>query len=276
MKQRGPKINETHKTLRTGANLEWKALTPGLGNTNDQRYVETGFIKVAFPPGQYSAMIPEVENESVLQQTISFELTHQVADLSIDLLDAIEVTRLGKTKGRGVGLVGGEMNVSGVGPVGLLGKGRFIKMQGTFVSGSEGLHVKKGCLWRGAIAPAGLARGDIPHAFSLDHIVIFFLVVGGVIPGLSKQRWPHAYAFGKLGLLELAMVLKPPSRRENPGHQGGAGHRTNRSVGKCMIKHQTFLAQSGNGWRGSVFVAVELHVVLGVVFGEDENKVGMA
>ncbi len=90
------------------------------------------------------------------------------------------------------------------------------------------------------------------------------------------RRWPHAYAFGKLGLLELAMVLKPPSRRENPGHQGSAGHRTNRSVGKGVIKHQAFPAQSSNGWCGSVFIAVELHVVLGVIFGEDEDKVGRA
>ena len=50
------------------------------------------FHKGSPSPGQYSAMIPEVENESVLQQTIGFELTHQVTDLSIDLLDTIEVT----------------------------------------------------------------------------------------------------------------------------------------------------------------------------------------
>ena len=163
-------------------------------------------------------MIPEVENESVLQQTIGFELTHQVTDLSIDLLDTIEVTRLGKTKGRGVGLVRGEMNVSGVGPVGLLGKGRFIKMQGTFVSGSEGLHVKKGVCGVGRLRQLAW-REETSHTPSPRPHCNLFSGCWWCNTRPLEATLATCVRLREVGPAGACDGIETPSRRENPGHR---------------------------------------------------------
>jgi len=119
--------------------------------------MQARLMQITLAARQHATVIAEIEDESVFQQSIFFQLPDQPCNHSIHLSDAVEVPRIGEAKSGGVRMIGSYGDRIGIGFGAILFKGLLGEVKRTFMRHSEGVHVKEGSVLGRAFAPAGFA-----------------------------------------------------------------------------------------------------------------------
>ena len=83
-------------------------------DAHHQRHVQAALVSVAFAARQHAAVIAKVKDKRVLQQTIRRELFHHRANLVVDDLLAVEITRVRVAEGRRVRMIRRELHLRGI------------------------------------------------------------------------------------------------------------------------------------------------------------------
>ena len=101
----GPKINEANKAIGARTTFVIDEVGEVFWDAHHQWHVQAALIGVSFATRQHAAVVAEVKYERVLQQAIGRELFHNVAEQTIDDLNAVEVSRVGIAKDRCVRMI---------------------------------------------------------------------------------------------------------------------------------------------------------------------------
>ena len=86
-------------------------MLPVFWNGNNHRNAQTAFISVAFAASHHAAVIAVVEDESVVEELVLFELLEESSHLRVDCHVHIEVVGIRASKDRCVRMVGGELDL---------------------------------------------------------------------------------------------------------------------------------------------------------------------
>ena len=126
-----------------------------LGDAHDQRHVQTGFVGIPFSTRKHSSMIPEVENESILEESILLEFFQNRPHLSVHHGHAVKIPGMGVTEGRSIRMI--RVKLHSVDRRFRLFRLHELggKMQGTLMASAKGLHVEKRRVLVRTLAPRG-------------------------------------------------------------------------------------------------------------------------
>ncbi len=142
----------------------------------------------------------------------------------------------------------------------------FRKMQFALVGAHKGFLVKKGLVLAFPFSPGGLIGRLVPHPFVFYGVVVFFSIVGGIIPGSPEVSGEHIQALGHGRQLYFPVQVHPGPGGKGAGYQGAPGHRANGRVGESVVEHHPFLCQRTDMGRLYPGRIKKIHEVFGVVF----------
>ena len=103
---RRAEVDEADETGLFGSGFFRNEMLPFFRNADHQRDMETGFVDVAFSPGQDSAVIAEVKDKRVFEEAVLFQPGDCFSNNAVDGLNVVEVAGVGIAEERCVRKVG--------------------------------------------------------------------------------------------------------------------------------------------------------------------------
>ena len=183
MKNGGAKINETDESVRSRTFLVIHEMLEILRYAYHQRYVKAALVGVALSAWQDSTVVAEVEDESVLQQTVRLEIGHHLAHELVDDSHAIKVSSMGVSKGGSIGMIRMQFHLV-LRSLGLLVPHQLGgEMERAFMALGKGLHMKERHALVRTTSPRGFIGRKVPHLLPvIVKVIVRFSVVRTVVP----------------------------------------------------------------------------------------------